>query len=196
MENFSQAADKNKGPILNTLSEWLASHQVVLEIGSGSGQHAVHFTTNLKDIVWQPTEHPKAMPILVRNIFNHGNSNILKPKSLDLALEDWPTEPADCIYSANVVHIVSETLVEKLIHGASKTLSDGGLLALYGPFKYRGKFTTDSNEEFDRWLKIRNRNSGVRDFEWLQDLALDFNFQLVENRSMPANNQFLAYKRL
>ena len=196
MEGFSQAADNNKGPISNTLSEWLSDHKVVLEVGSGSGQHAIHVTATLNNIVWQPTEHPAVMPLLIRNISNHGNPNILQPHSLNLELEDWPARPVDCVYSANVIHIVSEILVEKLIQGASETLSKRGLLALYGPFKYQGEFTSDSNAEFDSWLKDRNQNSGIRDIEWLKGLAQEFNFKFIEDRPMPANNQFLAFQRL
>ena len=196
MEGFSQAADNNKTPILSTLSEWLSNGELVLEIGSGSGQHAVHIANALQKIQWQPTEHPNALPTLMNNISNFGGQNILAPQSLDLAAEEWPSGPVDCVYSANVIHIVDETLGRKLIQTAAENLRVGGLLALYGPFKYQGGFTTTSNAEFDNWLKDRNPSSGIRDFEWVMELAQDSGLTFIEDRSMPANNQFLAFRRL
>ena len=196
MVGFSQAADNNKTPILNTLREWLSNSELVLEIGSGSGQHAIHVANVLQKIRWQPTEHPNALPTLMNNISNFGGPNILAPQSLDLAAEEWPSGPVDCVYSANVIHIVEQTLGRKLIQTAAENLRVGGLLALYGPFKYRGGFTTTSNAEFDNWLKDRNPNSGIRDFEWVMELAQDSGLRFIEDRSMPANNQFLAFRRL
>ena len=196
MEGFSQAADNNKTPILNTLREWLSNGELVLEIGSGSGQHAIHIANTLSKIRWQPTEHPGVLPILTKNISSFGSTNILTPQSLDLAAVEWPAESVDCVYAANVIHIVAETLGRKLIETAAEILGAGGLLALYGPFKYQGDFTTTSNAEFDDWLKDRNPKSGIRDFEWVMELAKDSGLTFVEDRSMPANNQFLAFRRL
>ena len=196
MEGFSQAADNNKTPILNSLREWLSNGELVLEIGSGSGQHAIHIANALSKIRWQPTEHPDVLPILTKNISSFGSTNILTPQSLDLAVVEWPAESVDCVYAANVIHIVAETLGRKLIETAAEILGAGGLLALYGPFKYQGDFTTTSNAEFDDWLKDRNPKSGIRDFEWVMELAKDSGLTFVEDRSMPANNQFLAFRRL
>ena len=196
MEGFSQAADNNKTPILNTFSEWLSNDELVLEIGSGSGQHAIHIAKALQKIRWQPTEHPSALQSLKNNISSFGSPNILAPESLDLAAVEWPTESVDCVYSANVIHIIDETLGRRLIETAAKSLRAGGLFALYGPFKYQGDFTTTSNAEFDDWLKDRNSSSGIRDFEWVMRLAQDSGLTFMEDRSMPANNQFLAFRRL
>ena len=195
MEGFSQAADNNKTPILEVLTSWLSDDQLVLEVGSGTGQHAIHMAAALKGIRWQPTDCLEVLPNLIKNISTYGTSNVLTPTNLDLSLNQWPAEKVDCVYSANVIHIVSETLVEKLIRGAARTLSEEGLLALYGPFKYRGTFTTPSNADFDSWLKARNPESGVRDFEWILELAKDSELSFSEDRSMPANNQFLAFRR-
>ena len=156
MEGFSQAADNNKTPILNAFSECLSNDELVLEIGSGSGQHAIHIAKALQKIRWQPTEHPSALQSLINNISSFGSPNILAPESLDLAAVEWPTESVDCVYSANVIHIIDETLGRRLIETAAKSLRAGGLFALYGPFKYQGDFTTTSNAEFDDWLKDRN----------------------------------------
>ena len=196
MEGFSQAADNNKTPILNTFSEWLSNNELVLEIGSGSGQHAIHIAKALQKIRWQPTEHPRALQSLINNISSFGSPNILAPESLDLAAVEWPTESVDCVYSANVIHIIDETLGRRLIETAAESLKAGGLFALYGPFKYQGDFTTTSNAEFDDWLKDRNSRSGIRDFEWVMRLAQDSGLTFMEDRSMPANNQFLAFRRV
>ena len=195
MEGFSQAADNNKTPILEVLTSWLSDDQLVLEVGSGTGQHAIHMAAALKGIRWQPTDCFEVLPNLIKNISTYGTSNVLTPTNLDLSLNQWPAEKVDCVYSANVIHIVSEALVEKLIRGAARTLSEEGLLALYGPFKYRGTFTTPSNADFDSWLKARNPESGVRDFEWILELAKNSGLSFSEDRSMPANNQFLAFRR-
>jgi len=195
MEGFSQAADNNKIPILEVLTSWLSDDQLVLEVGSGTGQHAIHMAEALKGIRWQPTDCLEVLPNLIKNISTYGTSNVLTPTNLDLSLNQWPAEKVDCVYSANVIHIVSTALVEKLIKGAARTLSEEGLLALYGPFKYRGTFTAPSNADFDSWLKARNPESGVRDFEWILELAKDSGLSFSEDRSMPANNQFLAFRR-
>ena len=195
MEGFSQAAANNKAPILAALTAWLAADARVLEIGSGAGQHAIHMAAALPHLHWQPSDQAEALPTLMKNLKAYGSANIAPPICLDLSLIEWPGNPVDCIYSANVVHIVSQTLGEKLIRGAAKLLLPGGLLALYGPFKYRGEFTTSSNADFDLWLKARDSLSGVRDFEWVDDVAQDAGLTFVEDLSMPANNRFLAFTR-
>jgi cyclopropane fatty-acyl-phospholipid synthase-like methyltransferase len=196
MEEFSQAADNNKAPILRVLMEWLSDDPLVLEVGSGAGQHAIHMASALEGIRWQPTDRPKVLPTLIDNVSNYGTSNILTPIALDLSSSEWHLGQMDCVYSANVIHIVSEALGENLIRGAAGLLAVDGLLTLYGPFKYRGKFTTASNADFHDWLKARDPESGVRDFEWVCDLAKDSGLSFAEDRPMPANNQFLAFRRL
>ncbi len=193
MEAFSQAADNNKAPILEVLSEWLSPAAQVLEIGSGSGQHAIHFAGALDHVSWQPTERGASMPALCANVQRLGSANILAPLELDLEDEDWPLEAVDCVYSANVLHIVRPELGERLIRGAAAVLQTGGSLALYGPFKYEGEFTTPSNASFDDWLKERSADSGIRDFEWVCDVAAAAGLELKEDRAMPSNNQFLRF---
>ena len=194
MEGFSQAADNNKASILQVLIDWLSDDVFVLEVGSGTGQHAIHMAAALQGIRWQPTDCPSALPTLMNNISNYGSSNILTPTHLDLSLSEWPSGKIDCVYSANVIHIVSTPLGENLIRGAAKALTKDGVLMLYGPFKYQGEFTTPSNANFDEWLKKRNPKSGLRDFEWVCELAKDSGLSFVEDRSMPANNQFLTFR--
>lgn len=195
MQGFSQAADNNKAPILTVLSEWLQDHARVLEVGSGAGQHAIHFAGALESIRWQPTERAEVLPTLTENVATYGRANILSPISLDLSTNHWPQDTVDCVYAANVMHIVSQSLGANLVRGAAEMLAKGGVLLLYGPFKYRGDFTTPSNADFDQWLKARDQSSGIRDIEWLCDLATESRLSLVEDRPMPANNQMLVLRR-
>jgi predicted O-methyltransferase YrrM len=193
MEGFSKAADNNKTAILTVLAEWLPHRADLLEIGSGAGQHAIHMAGELKHIAWQPSDRASVLPILNNNITAYGSTNILAPIALDLAEDIWPTDTFHCVYSANVMHIVSCELGAKLIRGAAEALAVDGLLALYGPYKYAGNFTTPSNADFDLWLKERDAQSGIRDFEWVRDLALQCGLVLLEDRAMPANNQLLLF---
>ena len=195
MQRFSEAAEKNKTHILLVLQEWLPPHARVLEIGTGSGQHALHMAAEMKSITWQPTERSEGLPDLARNLSDYRFPNILKPLILDLSSERWPNVDTNCVYSANVMHIVKENLGENLIRGVGDNLAEAGLLILYGPYKYSGDFTTQSNADFDGWLKERNPHSGIRDFEWVNDLANQHRLSLQADLSMPANNQILIFQR-
>ena len=195
MQGFSQAADNNKAAILAVLAEYLPHQTKLLEIGSGAGQHAIHLAAALNHVLWQPSDREIVLPALTSNIDEYGPVNILEPIILDLAAHTWPAQTYNCVYAANVVHIVSSELGEILIRRAAKVLTDEGLLALYGPFKYAGDFTTPSNADFDLWLKERDAQSGVRDVEWILDLASHAGLQLVEDRQMPANNQMLIFQK-
>ena len=195
MLHFSEAAEKNKNHILLVLRDRLLPNAHILEIGSGSGQHALYMASEMKTITWQPTERSEGMLDLTKNLSDYGSPNILAPLILDLSLEQWPSANTNCVYSANVMHIVNKNLGENLIRGAGNKLSEGGLLILYGPYKYDGDFTTPSNAEFDAWLKERDPHSGIRDFEWVADLANQQGLQLQDDLPMPANNQILIFQR-
>ncbi|MAD93057.1 MAG: methylase [Gammaproteobacteria bacterium] len=195
MQGFSQAAENNKAAILAVLAEWLPHQTKLLEIGSGAGQHAIHLAAALNHLLWQPSDREIVLPALTSNIDEYGPVNILGPITLDLASHTWPAQTYNCVYAANVMHIVSSELGENLIRGAAKVLTDEGLLALYGPFKYAGDFTSPSNADFDLWLKECDAQSGVRDVEWILDLATHAGLWLVEDRQMPANNQMLIFQK-
>jgi len=195
MQRYSPAAEKNKAPILEALRARLAPAERVLEVGSGSGQHALHFTEALPELRWQPTEHPEVMSALEANLGAAGREAILPPLALDLAAGPWPAGPFDAVYAANVMHIVSVPLGEALIRGAASVLGAGGQLLLYGPYRFGGAFTTESNAEFDQWLKARDPASGVRDFEAVVAVAEASGLVLEDNRAMPSNNQLLCFRR-
>ena len=195
MEGFSQAAENNKTSILDVLRDWLKPDACVLEIGSGSGQHAIHFSQALPSVRWQPSDRSEVQSLLQSNTQVYGSSNLLAPITLDLSLPQWPNTQIDAVYSANVLHIVSTDLGETMVKGAAQCLQMGGFLILYGPFRYQGSLTMPSNADFDAWLRARDPNSGIRDFEWVDELARAGDLVLQEDRSMPANNQCLVFQK-
>ena len=196
MQGYSPAADKNKSPILSVLSNYLKDADRVFEIGSGSGQHAIYMAASLPTIRWQPSDCPSVLPLLTENIEAYGTPNLSLPREFDLAsLSKLEKIEVDCVYAANVMHIVRESLGENLINWAGSALSQNGYMILYGPFTYDGQFTTQSNEDFDFWLKSRDPNSGVRSYEWVTELASAAKLNLVNDHDMPANNQCLVYQR-
>ena len=196
MQGYSPAADKNKSPILSVLSNYLKDADRVFEIGSGSGQHAIYMAASLPTIRWQPSDCPSVLPLLTENIEAYGTPNLSLPWEFDLAsLSKLEKIEVDCVYAANVMHIVRESLGENLINWAGSALSQNGYMILYGPFTYDGQFTTQSNEDFDFWLKSRDPNSGVRSYEWVTELASAAKLNLVNDHDMPANNQCLVYQR-
>jgi predicted O-methyltransferase YrrM len=186
--NFSQAAENNKTPILEQLNTHLRLDQTVLEVGSGSGQHALHFASQLPHITWQPSDQGEYFEGLMANIKQSGLGNVREPIYLDLNEPVWPAN-IDCVYAANVVHIMPASLLPALFQNPADTL------LLYGPYKYGGAFTSESNADFDLWLKARNSHSGIRDIETLLELAEANHYQQTSDTAMPANNQFLVFKR-
>lgn len=196
MQGYSPAAENNKSAILSVLENYLSDGDRVLEIGSGSGQHAIHVSASLQNIQWQPSDQAVALPLLRANIREYGSPNLSEPIELNLArLPESSQTPVQCVYSANVMHIVSKPLGDQLIRWAADILVDWGYLILYGPYKYDGDFTTQSNTDFDLWLKNRDPHSGIRDFEWVSQLATQAGLCLVEDYSMPANNQCLIFRK-
>ena len=192
---FSPAAENNKHAILEVLTGAFEEAKHVLEIGSGTGQHAVFFAQNLPHLRWTPSDIRPALDGIRMRLAQEGPDNIMEPVLLDLVDPNWPVNQVDAIYSANVVHIVSWPLVEALFDGVGNVLAPGGLLYLYGPYKYKGQYTTESNANFDLWLKDRDPNSGIKDFEAVNALALAQGLRLVQDHAMPANNQLLVWRR-
>ena len=190
---FSEASERNKTPILQALRGTLARHRRVLEIGSGTGQHAVHFARELPHLEWQPTDRADCLPGLIARLELEGPVNLRAPVELDVMQELWPSFAADAVYSANTLHIMSWPEVEALFRGVGRILGRGGLLAVYGPFRYGGAFTTESNAAFDLSLRRRDPLSGIRDFEAVNALAAAQGLELQADRAMPANNQLLTW---
>ncbi len=191
---FNRAADNNRVPIGEQLSRLIPGGASVLEIGSGSGQHAALFADGLPEVTWQPTDRGDYFSLLESNLASVTLANLKSPLYLDVS--SFPDLGRfDAIFSANVLHIMSASLIEPLMAGAAASLKPGGLLLFYGPFKYRGEFTTASNAAFDQWLKERDAASGIRDIEAVEKCAEQHHFTLIEDVTMPANNQLLVFNR-
>lgn len=192
---YSESCDQNREPILAILREVFADRQQVLELGSGTGQHAVYFAQHLPHLVWHTSDLPGNHPGIKMWLDEACLENVHPPIAIDVSDTTWPTSSADAIFSANAVHIMSWPHVEKMFAGIGHVLQAGGKTCLYGPFNYGGKFTSDSNARFDKWLKQRDPVSGIRDFEAVDRLANAHGLSLVNDFSMPANNRLLFWQR-
>jgi len=192
--SFSQAAENNKTPILAILARAFIRQRQVLEIGSGTGQHAVHFAKALHHLMWQTSDLPENHDAIKARLSASAVPNALPPLIFDLAQSAWPGH-FDAVFSANTAHIVSWQLVEKMFELVGRNLPQAGMFALYGPFNYGGKYTSESNREFDAWLKSRDARSGIRDFEKICALAEKNELTLLEDNAMPANNRLLIFRK-
>lgn len=192
---FSQASENNKQFILEKLRQHLGDEDRVLELAGGTGQHAVYFAKNLPQLYWQSSDIPSNVDSLNLRIHAANLPNLPSAITIDVNQTPWQHCEPTAIFSANSLHIMSADSVENFFQGVGESLQANGTLIVYGPFKYGGKFTTPSNEGFDRWLKDRNPVSGVRDFEWVNELATKANLQFVEDNPMPANNQLIVWKK-
>ena len=191
---YSEACERNKGPIAEVLRAAFADCTHVLEVGSGTGQHAVWFATEMPWLVWQPSERAEEMPGLRKRIFNEGPKNLRAPVVIDVTQPPWDVRKVDGIFTANTLHIMHWPQVEAFFAGLPAIAKSGAVLAIYGPFRYGGACTSGSNESFDAMLRARDPGSGIRDFEAVDALARRAGFTLVADHPMPANNQTLVWK--
>ncbi|NNM13440.1 MAG: DUF938 domain-containing protein [Gammaproteobacteria bacterium] len=189
----SPAAERNKSAILEKLKQIFQGDEKVLEIGSGTGQHAVHFCKAMPGLTWQPTDLPERIPVSNAVIATANCNNILKTCALDASSADWPDYAADVVYTANTAHIMPWQITQTMLRGAAKQLRKGGRLIIYGPFKYSGDFTSESNGLFDASLKRNNPQQGIRDFEGIERVSKEGGLVLEHDFSMPANNQLLVF---
>jgi SAM-dependent methyltransferase len=192
---FSAACERNKAPILTALRDAFALCRTVLEIGSGTGQHAVHFSAALEHLHWQPTDVVQHLPPLAARIAAANLPNCAMPLELDVCSASWPVAKVDGVFTANTLHIIGWPAVERLFAGVGRVLQPGGRLCVYGPFRYRGQFTSPSNAAFDASLRARDVASGVRDFEAVAALAAAQGLRLDADHALPANNQLLVWSR-
>jgi cyclopropane fatty-acyl-phospholipid synthase-like methyltransferase len=194
MKPYAPACDENRGPILKVLSEHFADRRLVLEIGSGTGQHAVYFASSLPHLVWQPTDLVENHVGINAWLNEAGLPNTRSPLVLDVT-SIWPDGVYDAVFSANTLHILAWEQTEQLFEGLPHCLTEDAKLVIYGPFNYGGRYTSDSNARFDRWLKAQAPHQGVRDFEAVDALARKAGFALLKDHAMPANNRCLIWDR-
>jgi cyclopropane fatty-acyl-phospholipid synthase-like methyltransferase len=190
---YSEACERNKDPILAVLKEILRHRTFVLEIGSGTGQHAAYFAAHLPHLVWQPSDRAENMEKLVARVEQASLPNLRLPILLRVEDDPWLVNRPDAIFSANTAHIMASENVERMFKGAADVLQTGGLMVLYGPFNYDGAFTSESNRAFDASLRQRDPESGIRDFEAIARLASAYNFTLLKDYEMPANNRLIVW---
>lgn len=194
MKPYAESCDQNRQPILEVLRPLLTECARLLEIGSGTGQHAVFFAEQFPHLRWQTSDvaanHPGIHAWLAE-----GPANALAPLDIDVTRTDWPGLEVDAVFSANTVHIMGWPAVEALFNHLPSVLRRGGRFILYGPFNYHGQYTSESNARFDQWLKARDPQSAIRNFEDLDALARANGLFLEADNPMPANNRTLVWVR-
>ena len=195
MKRFSEACERNKHAVLEVLREILTTPGLVLEVGSGTGQHAAFFSRNLPHLQWQPTDLAENLASIRAWAADEGPQNLLEPLVLDLFSGEWPVIQAQAIVCINTIHIVSWAGVQQLFLGAGQVLPVGGVFYVYGAYRYDDRPLELSNQRFDRWLKVRDPVSGIRDFEAVNGLAKENGLLLVDDRAMPANNRSICWTK-
>jgi cyclopropane fatty-acyl-phospholipid synthase-like methyltransferase len=193
---YAESCDENRQPILDVLRPLFAEAGKVLEIGSGTGQHAVFFSEQMPHLTWQTSDRLEHHPGIRAWLADSPAENLLEPIALDVALDVWPETTFDAVFSANTAHIMGRDEVTAMFRGAAAVLGPGGLFALYGPFNYAGRYTSESNARFDRWLKQRDPRSGIKDVDDLNSLADSFGLTLAEDFEMPVNNRILVWTKV
>ncbi len=191
---FAESCEQNRDPILAVLRRHLNPEMKrLLEIGSGTGQHAVHFAPEFPHLEWQTSDRPEHHPGILAWLEYRPSPNLLPPLALDVARDPWPEGPFDAVFSANTAHIMQPSEVEAMFAGVGRVLAPDGVFLLYGPFNENGRYTAPSNARFDAWLKAQDAGMGVRDRDWLDELARAAGMHLREAVPMPADNQTLCW---
>jgi len=185
VKKYAEACERNRGPILEILRRVFANRRRVLEIGSGTGQHAAYFSAELPHMVWQASDVAENLPDI--------REWVSDPPPIELDMDKpWPALDVDAVFSANTCHIMSWPQVERMFAGIGRLRPQ--VFALYGPFNYNGRHTSDSNARFDVMLRGRDPQSGIRDFEKISALAEAAGLGLGEDNAMPANNRLLVFR--
>lgn len=191
---YSAACDRNRDPILAVLREYFSDRHHVLEIGSGTGQHAVHFAAALPHLIWQTSDRVEHHEGICLWLDEARLPNVLPPITLDVN-DPWPAQTFDAIFSANTLHIMSWPEVQRLFEHLPQVMSARAKLVIYGPFNYGGQFTSESNAKFQQTLKSWGAHMGIRDFEAVDALAQAAGLRLLKDSAMPANNRCLVWQK-
>jgi SAM-dependent methyltransferase len=193
---FYPAVARNREPILEVLRRVLPAAGLVLEVASGSGEHAVSFAQELPALLWQPTDlNPEALASISAHRSVASASNLLAPLYLDVMSPQWPIDHAEALVCINMIHISPWAATERLMAGAEHILGNGGVVYLYGPYRAGNRHTAQSNEDFDARLRSQNAEWGVRDLEEVETLAQKHGLKLEETISMPANNLSVVLRK-
>jgi cyclopropane fatty-acyl-phospholipid synthase-like methyltransferase len=196
-KQHAPAAARNREPIREVLANVLPAGGLVLEIASGSGEHAVHFAAAFPHLTWQPSDAaPEALASITAHAADAGLANLAAPLALDAAALTWPIAHADAIVCINMVHISPWEATIGLFRGAARVLATAAPLVLYGPYRFSGRSTAASNEAFDASLRARDPRWGVRDVDDLARLAGDHGFALAPAIPLPANNHVLVFAKI
>ena len=190
---YSAACDKNRDPILAIIQGLFSGCKSVLEVGSGTGQHAVYFAKQMPHITWYTSDLQQNHADIKLWLDEAGLDNIILPVELDVTQPEWPDIDVEAVFSANTAHIMHWHAVQAFISGVGRLLPPLGVFALYGPFNYNNQYTSDSNADFDVWLKQRDPGSSIRNFEDLDRLANAAGMVLKDDYEMPANNRLLCW---
>ena len=191
---YSASCEQNKMVILSTIQPYLFDGAVVLEIGSGTGQHAVYFASLNPQIVWQPSDRVEYLQGINTWIRDASYSNLKAVIELDV-LKVWPNESFDLLFTANSFHIMDDEAVKTCLKKSRSCIKLNGFLIVYGPFNYNKQYTSTSNERFDGMLKANDPNSGIKDIEWVCDIASQSGLNFIDDIEMPANNRILIWKK-
>ncbi len=193
MKPYAESCDQNREPILAVIKPLFVGCLNVLEIGSGTGQHAVFFARKMPHLTWHTSDQATHHEGIRLWLDEAGLPNTRHPLLLNVCQPDWPSLQIDAVFSANTAHIMHWHEVEALFSGVAELLPENGLFALYGPFNYNGSYSSKSNASFDDWLKARDPESGIRDLEALETLAHKGGMVLLNDYEMPANNRILCW---
>ena len=190
---FSQACENNKHAILSILKSAFADVNEVLEIGTGTGQHAVYFAEHLPHLNWQPSDVSAYLPGINLWLQDAQLANIRPTVALNVLDENWPISSTEAVFTANTLHIMGKQEVVRFFEKLGEVLLPGGKFCCYGPFNYGGQFSSASNARFNQWLYQQHPDSAIRDFEWIETLANTAGLTLIEDHEMPANNRLLEW---
>ena len=194
MKPYSEACERNRSPILGVLREALAAARDVLEIGSGTGQHAAYFAGHLPHLIWHASDLPEHHEGISAWIAEAALPNLRAPVALDVREGRWPLQVVDAVFTANTLHIMDWASVQAAFEGIGRVLTAQGTLVVYGPFNDGGRFTSDSNARFDQMLRARGVGSALRDVEAVNALAQGIGLELACDVPMPANNRTLVWR--